>query len=79
MEAILALVYLGCAVLILCGIAFEKFGVLITGAVFALLTLMFTCWYAETTGFSAYCATCDKEYELEYRYCPMDGTELTIQ
>lgn len=79
MELMFALMFMGCAALILCGIAFDKFGVLITGSVFAVFTILFMCWCVDNANRYAYCATCDTEYELEYRYCPMDGTELTIQ
>lgn len=27
----------------------------------------------------SYCENCDKQYEIEYRYCPMDGTLLVIK
>lgn len=49
---------------------------IISFAVFAFISMLLIGSAVYMPG--AYCSVCGNTYDLEYRYCPMDGSELHI-
>lgn len=70
------------AAMLLClaiGAMIKKFNIIMMTLVFALISLLFATLYLDLTKEFTICHTCQTTYDIEYRYCPMDGSLLEIE